>query len=1084
MLVVFVLSLAAPALADREPVDESQARVPVIAGPRITLTSAGSVSALAARETTGPDTFALYGGSDHPTEGKFQLGDRVTPDWGGGNGLPGGTHGGGPDAWTPADLTFEPNYWQRSTFNAENLNDNGPGNHAMWCGVAAEDPEAADWNAAPGYGNGWFGVLLYESEPLSDPAAGQTVDLEFYFNQEAEPGYDVFKVEYDSAGYWTEVFRFDQYTWDDNGQVVPPGARFSEFQARPIAFTGDDYGFSELLGGTDDRIRIRLLFVSDGAWSDQDGLWPTEFGAVQVDDITLTTSQGTFTEGFEGAGPYLFAPEIPPFAGDYAEIHPQFTDLDPCRENATPVAAFVDYGQVVRNGPGVDGTISTGGSHSSGVEYGIPGNYVNNYHGGLSSGQVNLTNEIWSPAIAWDLPGPEDDDPSISGAKIRFDVWVHLPLINGMFYLWHVRSARPGRAFESWMDRNFVYYGSGGSYYGAPSWLGHREDVSDLLAADPERVQMALAVWDYASIFGFPGTAATPSPVFDNAAFYKYRVAGPVFATRVIDTAQDGFPVVDSVDVSTQASRDALDIPFSMARDVNTGERVLAPGDSVIVDVGTVIPGTSAVDIRMVWALETNPVFEDAIRSAPSRTEDENVVAGPAGTVWTGEVVAAQSTTSAGTAVDGRYFVDLPDVDFMYPGDVLHYYFEATDSEGRVSTLPFDTEGFGQFGPGSVYDRAFCVRGLPSLRDTAGAQPTILVYNEFGRRGGEQEWTTAFRQLGYEEGLDFDSYTVQGPTSSVSNGIGSAGAHGATSGQLSGYESIFHFTGDLSYDLLSDGVGQWADKGDDVETLRGWLETPGVRNIAHFGDGIATGNYEYPEMQAYVHEVMGVEYIGPEVRASIGNQAAPVIVPNTDGAFSSSFATELVAYGGCTRLNRFDHIRPQPTAYVGHYFAHPDGSPITDVNAGVGSVIHPLAYGISITFPVGIPYMYDPAGRTMGLAARTLLFGEILGLFGASPGTVPVAAPRSKTVALQVVPNPFNPSTVVSFTAPLGSRGSVKVFNLRGELVRTLHTGEFHTQEFRWEGTDSRGAPVASGVYLVRATDGKVTQTQKVALVK
>ena len=60
----------------------------------------------------------------------------------------------------------------------------------------------------------------------------------------------------------------------------------------------------------------------------------------------------------------------------------------------------------------------------------------------------------------------------------------------------------------------------------------------------------------------------------------------------------------------------------------------------------------------------------------------------------------------------------------------------------------------------------------------------------------------------------------------------------------------------------------------------------------------------------------------------------------------------------------------------------------------------------------------------------------------------------------------------------------MKVFNIRGELVRTLHSGEFTSQEFHWEGTDSRGAPVGSGIYLIRATDGTVTQTQKVALVK
>lgn len=60
----------------------------------------------------------------------------------------------------------------------------------------------------------------------------------------------------------------------------------------------------------------------------------------------------------------------------------------------------------------------------------------------------------------------------------------------------------------------------------------------------------------------------------------------------------------------------------------------------------------------------------------------------------------------------------------------------------------------------------------------------------------------------------------------------------------------------------------------------------------------------------------------------------------------------------------------------------------------------------------------------------------------------------------------------------------MKVFDLRGELVRTLHSGEFTQQEFTWEGTDNRGASVASGVYLIKAeADGRV-RTAKAAIVK
>ena len=165
----------------------------------------------------------------------------------------------------------------------------------------------------------------------------------------------------------------------------------------------------------------------------------------------------------------------------------------------------------------------------------------------------------------WDLPGSGDDGVNFSGAFIRFTVWVDLPVVVGIFFRWQVRSALAGEPYGEWSSRNFVYHGGA-----VPSWTQSRFDVSDLLQAGAERVQLALGCWDFAETFGFPGTSAAPSPVFDNAAFYKYRIAGPTLATRTIDLAQDGFPTNGSIDVSTQAGRDALDIPFSMARDVNS----------------------------------------------------------------------------------------------------------------------------------------------------------------------------------------------------------------------------------------------------------------------------------------------------------------------------------------------------------------------------------------------------------------------------------------------------------------------------------------------------------------------------------
>ena len=894
-------------------------------------------------------------------------------------------------------------------------------------------------------------------------------------------------MQYDSAGTWTSVLALDGSNKDTANQFQAPGLQFSVASTTPIEYSGNDYG-----GVNSDQIRIRLLVTSDGAWSDADGLWPTHAGAAQVDDISLTTSQGTFTEDFEAVlvppAKYLFHPDKSPFAGDFAEVYPRLTDIDPCRDNETPVIGMIDYGQIIRNGPGLGGEASIiGGSTAPGINYGIIGNHTVNYNGGLSFGEVSVYNEIQSPDITWDLAGPADDDIEISGAFIRFTTWSHLPLINGYFYVWAVRSALTGEDFNAWQDRNFVYYGGG-----VPTWGNVRQDVSDILQAGPERVQMSLGAIDYASVFGFPGTTATPSPCFDNAAFYKYRLGGPTFATRTIDTAQDGFPNAGSIDVSTPAARGALDIAFSMARDVNTGDTFNVPGDSVIIDVASVIPGAAVTDIRMVWALNTNPVFEDALRSAPARVKDANVVAGAAGTVWTGEVVADTSKTSGGAIIQDRFFVDLPDVDFMYPGDVLHYYVQAIDSDGRTTTWPANITGFLDFTPLTPYDRTRTVRGLPTITDTAGTQPNILVWNDFGRRGGENEWITAFNQLGYGEGVDYDTYTTQGPTSGVGNGLGSTGVHGANADQLAGYNHMFYFAGNLSTTLLSNGDPD-IDKGNDIDVMEQWHALAGVRNVAYFGDYIASALIaDHPEGLAYVGTPMGIAF-GDENVGDVINQTAPLVVPNAAGAYAASFSTNYIAYGGCLSVNEFDQILPAAGADAGHLFTDANGVPIpggTDpALMGVASVINPTVNGLDITFPYASYFVYNVQARAVNLSARTLLFQEILGLFNTGAGTQPqVAAPGAIKVGdVELYPNPFNPSTLVKFSGTFGKAGSVKVFNLRGELVKTLHNGDYTNPEgFSkvWDGTDNRGATVASGVYVIQAqADGEV-RSKKAALVK
>ena len=101
-----------------------------------------------------------------------------------------------------------------------------------------------------------------------------------------------------------------------------------------------------------------------------------------------------------------------------------------------------------------------------------------------------------------------------------------------------------------------------------------------------------------------------------------------------------------------------------------------------------------------------------------------------------------------------------------------------------------------------------------------------------------------------------------------------------------------------------------------------------------------------------------------------------------------------------------------------------------------------------------------------------------------SPKTI---LPRAFALA-QNVPNPFNPSTTISYNVPEGStvRVRLEIFNLRGQLVRTLvdELREAGAYSVVWDGKDRTGRDVSSGVYFYRLRAGDFIQTRKMVLLK
>jgi len=85
-------------------------------------------------------------------------------------------------------------------------------------------------------------------------------------------------------------------------------------------------------------------------------------------------------------------------------------------------------------------------------------------------------------------------------------------------------------------------------------------------------------------------------------------------------------------------------------------------------------------------------------------------------------------------------------------------------------------------------------------------------------------------------------------------------------------------------------------------------------------------------------------------------------------------------------------------------------------------------------------------------------------------------------------PNPFNPSTTISYSVPDGvtKKITLKIFDLRGRVLRVLvnRVGQPGSYSVVWDGTDKSGRALPSGVYLYRFEAGDFVQIRKMVMVK
>ena len=86
----------------------------------------------------------------------------------------------------------------------------------------------------------------------------------------------------------------------------------------------------------------------------------------------------------------------------------------------------------------------------------------------------------------------------------------------------------------------------------------------------------------------------------------------------------------------------------------------------------------------------------------------------------------------------------------------------------------------------------------------------------------------------------------------------------------------------------------------------------------------------------------------------------------------------------------------------------------------------------------------------------------------------------------QNFPNPFNPSTTISVELDKRTSGTLVIYNINGQVVKTLYNGFISPglTSFQWDGNDQAGLSMSGGTYIYSLLIDGYTQSQKMVLLK
>lgn len=946
------------------------------------------------------------------------------------------------------------------------------GAHTMWCGQdATTESPFCSWDKLPGYGNNWNQTLT------AGPLVCDSVTVSYTVYWDTEPAYDGTDFEWSTNGSdWTRFdvgggFSYTAGRYDGHGPYPGDGG-FNSYLA-------ESFGVGPILAGAavTGEFYLRFHCMSDGAWSSEDGLFPTD-GMILLDDITVdrrnadgslidsnfedfeTTPVGSHTAG-------IWVGEAVPGFQHYHALYPGAMVLqeDPCFSVFNGLWGFFDDPNVTNYACHLPDPKPQQGAMAF-----------------KNSRDQYMRNEIWSPLI----PNVGDGDVYL----LAFDAYSDLPLDNLQFYLWHVRNFDAACPSTKWHDAFDLF-----SDDGLPRQWHHHDNtqlpmfnVSSFIEPTASHVQIALGAADFCNLFcGTFGTGACHShaPLFDNVHLVRVKLTGPQYAgLHIYDFFQDTF-AKDGTTTGHARADIALDIQ-------NYGNPAILPGDSAVVTVSNITTdpmtgtGPSVYAYVAVWP-------QGQLGKAGANLEAPET-RGPVGKRYpfvdtivhngvTWYCFRMDSSFTQGGGFLNRYCVDFNDW-VLTPCDTVCYVICAKDGMGNQSYLSRAGNGSREF---------FTTPDLGTALNSP-MEFTILPAGGW-KRGGDILYVDyadgSMSQFIYDNAFELlsqihlvDRYDA---TPGRGNGLGSR-VKNVQSQLINCYRKILWDSGSATVAI---GDGTLSEKSDDLATLYEFLDThannPGVllsgSNMAEWWGGTLSGQSAADMKSTY----MNFTLVDGDHTAA-GEPLSPVLTGVAPCFIHAGMPDAFVAYAGCPPLD-FDLIDPTGSS-VATLRSGGGAGPSYGLQQATANNAMPTSSTARVVLNgFGLSDIRDDA---LGFPPDRVehLFDVIVWLANVLPsvdGVPDPPAPFENRLDTNY-PNPFNPTTKIHYSIKDAGVVTLRIYNAAGQLVRTLVNDVETPQEggftVTWDGKSDAGQAVSSGVYFYKLTATSFSDTRKMVVLK